>query len=107
MAAVAVKITYAESDSGRRLIHDQAYAHHGGRRRLLIAVLAFGKYMQIQKLIAARPSPARRWSRRSSRAAEWQPQLNSVGTLAPVRGVDVTTEIAGLVRKCASSRARR
>jgi membrane fusion protein (multidrug efflux system) len=28
----------------------------------------------------------------------WQPQLNAVGTLRAVRGVDVTTEIAGLVR---------
>jgi membrane fusion protein (multidrug efflux system) len=30
---------------------------------------------------------------------EWQPQLSAVGTLMPVRGVDVTTEIAGLVRR--------
>ena len=29
---------------------------------------------------------------------QWQPQLNAVGTLRAVRGVDVTTEIAGLVR---------
>jgi membrane fusion protein (multidrug efflux system) len=28
----------------------------------------------------------------------WQPQLNAVGTLRAVRGVDVTTEVAGLVR---------
>jgi membrane fusion protein (multidrug efflux system) len=31
-------------------------------------------------------------------ALEWQPQLNAVGSLIPVRGIDVTTEIAGLVR---------
>jgi membrane fusion protein (multidrug efflux system) len=29
---------------------------------------------------------------------EWQPQLNAVGSLRAVRGVDVTTEVAGLVR---------
>jgi membrane fusion protein (multidrug efflux system) len=29
---------------------------------------------------------------------QWQPALNAVGTLRAVRGVDVTTEIAGLVR---------
>jgi membrane fusion protein (multidrug efflux system) len=29
---------------------------------------------------------------------QWQPQLSAVGTLRAVRGVDVTTEIAGLVR---------
>jgi membrane fusion protein (multidrug efflux system) len=28
----------------------------------------------------------------------WQPQLSAVGTLRAVRGVDVTTEVAGLVR---------
>jgi len=30
---------------------------------------------------------------------EWQPQLNAVGSLRALRGVDVTTEIAGLVRE--------
>jgi len=29
---------------------------------------------------------------------QWQPQLSAVGTLRAVRGVDVTTEVAGLVR---------
>src|SRR5271169_3975611 len=29
----------------------------------------------------------------------WQPQLSAVGSLRAHRGVDVTTEIAGLVRK--------
>ena len=31
----------------------------------------------------------------------WQPQLAAVGSLRAVRGVDVTTEIAGLVRDVA------
>jgi membrane fusion protein (multidrug efflux system) len=67
---------------------------------LLIAVLAFGKYLQIKKLIASAPKPgAQVVTAIKVQAAEWQPQLNSVGTLAPVRGVDVTTEIAGLVRE--------
>lgn len=66
---------------------------------LLIAVLAFGKYMQIQKMIASAPKPgAQVVTAVKAQTAEWQPQLTSVGTLAPVRGVDVTTEIAGLVR---------
>src|SRR5260370_39172352 len=30
---------------------------------------------------------------------EWQSQLNAVGSLRALRGVDVTTEIAGLVRE--------
>ena len=67
---------------------------------LLIVVLAFGKYMQIKKLIASAPKPgAQVVTAVKVQAAEWQPQLNAVGTLAPVRGVDVTTEIAGLVRE--------
>ncbi|HEX5343240.1 MAG TPA: efflux RND transporter periplasmic adaptor subunit [Duganella sp.] len=67
---------------------------------VLIVVLAFGKYMQIKKLIASSPKPgAQVVTAVKVQAAEWQPQLNAVGTLAPVRGVDVTTEIAGLVRE--------
>ena len=67
---------------------------------LLVAVLAFGKYMQIKKLIASAPKPgAQVVTAVKAQTAEWQPQLSSVGTLAPVRGVDVTTEIAGLVRQ--------
>lgn len=67
---------------------------------LLVAALAFGKYLQIQKLIASAPKPgAQTVTAIKVTAAEWQPQLSAVGTLAPVRGVDVTTEIAGLVRK--------
>lgn len=67
---------------------------------LLIAVLAFGKYLQIQKMIASSPKPgAQVVTAIKVQALEWQPQLTAVGTLVPVRGVDVTTEIAGLVRK--------
>nr|WP_315393724.1 efflux RND transporter periplasmic adaptor subunit [uncultured Duganella sp.] len=67
---------------------------------LLIAVLAFGKYLQIQKMIASSPKPGPQTVTAVKVAAlEWQPQLSAVGTLMPVRGVDVTTEIAGMVRK--------
>ena len=67
---------------------------------LLVAALAFGKYLQIQKLIASSPKPgAQTVTAIKVAASEWQPQISAVGTLAPVRGVDVTTEIAGLVRK--------
>ncbi len=67
---------------------------------LLIVVLAFGKYLQIKKLIASSPKPtAQVVTAIKATVSEWQPQLTSVGTLVPVRGVDVTTEIAGLVRQ--------
>ncbi|NVD69944.1 efflux RND transporter periplasmic adaptor subunit [Duganella sp. BJB488] len=67
---------------------------------VLIAVLAFGKYLQIKQLIANSPKPgAQTVTAIKAEVSEWQPQLSSVGTLVPVRGVDVTSEIAGLVRQ--------
>jgi membrane fusion protein (multidrug efflux system) len=66
---------------------------------LLVAVLAFGKYLQIRQLIASAPKPGPQTVTAAKvENLEWQPALSAVGTLAPVRGVDVTTEIAGLVR---------
>lgn len=66
---------------------------------VLVAGLAFGFYLHIQKLIASAPKPgAQTVSTIKAELQDWQPQLNSVGSLVPVRGVDVTTEIAGLVR---------
>lgn len=67
---------------------------------VLIAVLAFGKYLQIKKLIASAPKPGPQTvTAVKAESLEWQPALSAVGTLAPVRGVDVTTEIAGLVHQ--------
>ena len=66
---------------------------------LLIAVLALGKFLQIRQLIASSPKPGPQTvTAIKAEIQEWQPQLAAVGTLVPVRGVDVTTEIAGLVR---------
>ncbi|HEX8756752.1 MAG TPA: hypothetical protein VF745_10470, partial [Steroidobacteraceae bacterium] len=31
--------------------------------------------------------------------SEWQPQVQAVGSLRAIHGVEVTTEVAGLVRK--------
>lgn len=67
---------------------------------VLIAALAFGFYLHIKQLIASAPKPAAQTVTATTvTALEWQPQLNAVGTLVAVRGVDVTTEIAGLVRE--------
>jgi membrane fusion protein (multidrug efflux system) len=66
---------------------------------VLVAGLAFGFYLHIQKLMASVPKPgAQTVSTIKAEKLDWQPQLNSVGSLVPVRGVDVTTEAAGLVR---------
>lgn len=67
---------------------------------LLIAALALVKFLQIRTLIANSPKPtAQTVTAVKAEVLEWQPQLASVGTLTAVRGVDVTTEIAGLVRQ--------
>lgn len=69
---------------------------------LLVAILALGKFLQIRQLMASSPKPGPQTvTAIKVEALEWQPQLLSVGTLVPVRGVDVTSEIAGLVRRVA------
>ena len=66
---------------------------------VLVAGLAFGFYLHIQKLMASAPKPgAQTVSTIKAELLEWQPELSSVGSLVPVRGVDVTTEVTGLVR---------
>ena len=67
---------------------------------LLVAALALGKFLQIRTLIANAPKPmAQTVTAVKAEMLEWQPQLVSVGTMAPVRGVDLSSEIAGLVRQ--------
>jgi membrane fusion protein (multidrug efflux system) len=57
----------------------------------------FKGYM-MQKYMASAPVPPSTVSAMNAEYQEWQPQLSAVGTLRAVRGVDVTTEVAGLVR---------
>ncbi len=67
---------------------------------LLIAVLALFKFLQIRALIAGLPKPQPQVVTAMKAATlEWQPQVKAVGTLVAVRGVDVASEIAGLVRQ--------
>ena len=66
---------------------------------LLIVGLAFGKYLQIKQLIASAPKPgAQTVSTIKAETLKWQPQISSVGTVTAYRGVDISSEIAGLVR---------
>lgn len=70
-----------------------------GAVALLIALLALGFFLHIRQLMASSPKPAPQTvSATIIRKVDWQPHLSSVGTLVAVRGVDVTSEIAGLVR---------
>jgi len=66
---------------------------------LLVAILALGFYLHVRALIAAAPKPTPQTvSATAVVALEWQPRLAAVGSTSAVRGVDVTTELAGMVR---------
>ena len=69
---------------------------------LLIAGLAFGKFLQIKQLIANAPKPgAQTVSAAKAEVLEWQPQISAVGTVTAFRGVDISSEVTGLVREVA------
>lgn len=52
----------------------------------------------IKKAVASSPIPVATVTAMTVGYQEWQPQISAVGSLRAVRGVDVTTEVAGLVR---------
>lgn len=67
---------------------------------LVVAALALGKFLQIRALIAAVPKPGPQTvSTVEVQKLQWQSQFSAVGTLNPVRGADLGTEVAGLVRQ--------
>ncbi len=58
---------------------------------------AFMSYM-MKKYMAAGSAPAVTVSAIKAVSDDWQPQLSAVGTLRAMRGVDVATEVVGLVQ---------
>lgn len=67
---------------------------------LLAAIVAFNMWKAnllegIRKKNAAPPQTV---SAASAQFTDWQPEVSAVGSLRAVRGVDVTTEVTGLVR---------
>ncbi len=67
---------------------------------VLVLILAGGFALHIKKLIASSPKPTPSTVTATKVGSQdWQPALAAVGSVVPVRGVDVTTEIAGLVRE--------
>lgn len=68
---------------------------------LLAAVIGFNlfKGYMIRKFMASNAAPPVTVTSQKAAYQTWQPQLSAVGSLRAVRGVDVTTEIAGLVRE--------
>jgi len=83
---------------------------HAMKKRMVIMLVIVGvllgglvgfnffKGYMMQKYMAGAPIPASTVTAMTADYQQWQPQLAAVGTLRAVRGVDVTTEVAGLVR---------
>ncbi|WP_153141454.1 efflux RND transporter periplasmic adaptor subunit [Paraburkholderia agricolaris] len=72
---------------------------------LLAALVGFNQFRSymIGKFMASNAAPPSTVSAIVAGYQSWQPQLAAVGSLRAVRGVDVTTEVAGLVREVAFS----
>jgi len=97
--------------SGQTSIWDRlAGPRNSLKRRVIIAVLAvIGlialiagiKAWQIMGYIAqakAAGTPAQTVTTIKATYSDWQPQISAVGSIRAVRGVDITTEVTGLVR---------
>ncbi len=90
--------------------HDEATRRRRLRGRTIIvslvvlvfAVLIIGwnlvKAHFIAQALAQNATPKQTIATATVKFDDWQPQLNAVGTLRAVRGVDITTEVTGLVR---------
>ncbi|MEM5388899.1 efflux RND transporter periplasmic adaptor subunit [Paraburkholderia phymatum] len=72
---------------------------------LLCALVGFNLFRahMLKKFMASNAVPPATVTAAVAGYQTWQPQLAAVGSLRAVRGVDVTTEVAGLVREIAFS----
>ncbi|MDB6157055.1 MAG: efflux transporter, family, subunit [Gammaproteobacteria bacterium] len=80
------------------------------RRRLIIVVLAAGVLLAaivgfntwkanfVAQLRMKNAAPPQTVTAAAAQSSDWQPEVSAVGSLRAVRGVDVTTEVTGLVR---------
>jgi membrane fusion protein, multidrug efflux system len=67
---------------------------------VLVLILIGGFALHIKNIMASQPKPSPQTVTATKVSSQdWQPALGAVGSVVPVRGVDVTTEISGLVRE--------
>ncbi|MGA2551561.1 MAG: efflux RND transporter periplasmic adaptor subunit [Burkholderiaceae bacterium] len=64
----------------------------------LVGFHYFGLYM-MKKYMASNTAPPATVTTTKAAEDDWQSQIHGIGSMRAVRGVDVTTEIAGLVRQ--------
>jgi len=67
---------------------------------VIVAIIVGVKFTQISALIAQSkvPLPAAVVTAMPAQFSDWQPSVSAVGSMKAVRGVDVTTEVGGIVR---------
>jgi membrane fusion protein (multidrug efflux system) len=68
---------------------------------VLVVVIAGIKTLTIMRMIAqakANGAPAQTVTTTLAAYSDWQPQITAVGSVRAVHGVDITTEVTGLVR---------
>lgn len=70
---------------------------------LIVLIIAGTKFMQISKMIAQSkmPQPPAIVTATTVQFSDWQPNVSAVGSTKAYRGVDVTTEVGGIVRTVA------
>lgn len=70
---------------------------------VIVAIIAATKFVQISKLIAQAqaPQPPAVVTATSVALSDWQPSVSAIGSMKAFRGVDVTTEVGGIVRNVA------
>jgi membrane fusion protein (multidrug efflux system) len=70
---------------------------------VIVLIIAGTKFVQISRLIAQTkaPQPPAVVTATTAQFAAWQPSVSAVGSMKAYRGVDVTTEVAGIVRAIA------
>jgi membrane fusion protein (multidrug efflux system) len=83
---------------------------HLARRRLIVVVAAVGGLLallvgghlfighMINQAMAKASAPPQTVTTTVVKYTDWQPQISAVGSVRAVRGVDITTEVTGLVR---------
>ena len=64
---------------------------------LIAGIKAISIYRMIQQAKAA-GTPAQTVTAMTAAYSDWQPEISAVGSVRAVRGVDITTEVTGLVR---------
>jgi membrane fusion protein (multidrug efflux system) len=72
----------------------------GAALLLLAAIVAFNTWKAnfVAQLRTKNAAPPQTVTATSVEFSDWQPEVSAVGSLRAVRGVDVTTEVTGLVR---------